>query len=113
MSNDIVIRDKRVKGKDFKEEDSEISFVVKCPAEIRKVTHVKEIYNINGNDVTSEFKELICEDEDSHGFKLKSKDLDFEYKRGMIGVFTLQIIISNGYKSKSKVNVLDFIETED
>ena len=88
---DTVIRDRRNenenKNKNLMNERIE-SIIATVHGEIRKVTPVKEIYS---DEISSEFLELICEDDELNRFTLKDKNIKNEYKAGTRGTFTLQL----------------------
>lgn len=82
--------------------------------EIRKVEDVDASFqNAKGETIESHYIKLTCDagdDMDRVFFKDKNMSNLSKYKRGQVGTVILRIDVEEGFGSKSKFLVVDFIE---
>ena len=80
--------------------------------EIRKVEKVEKPFKTkDGKENVIRYIDIIADDEDTNRIYLKDKCMDnFEnYKRGMVGTFTVRIAIEDdGFKKKTDITVRAF-----
>lgn len=82
--------------------------------EIRKVEDVDASFqNAKGETIESHYIKLTCDagdDMDRVFFKDKNMSNLSKYKRGQVGTVILRVDVEEGFGSKSKFLVVDFIE---
>lgn len=84
--------------------------------EIRGVKPITDSFTSkDGKLVEYKYLEIACDDEYGERIYFKDKNVAnvSKYKRGMIGDIKLRIDVETGFKGRTKITLIEFIENKD